>query len=278
MKMIALPKLSIVSRPRFSKKTIQYILVGFSAYIIFILATIPAATVYAYWKDTLGPKVPFNAKHWSGSVWSGKAAEVMIGGKQIKSLSWQFHPFKLLMGSLELGLEFEVKDGYLKGAAGRSIMGTRYINDIEAWIPMSEIAALANLQTFMPAGALNVNLEKLELSQQALSSAVGDIEWNSAEITLLNKMGLGDIQLKFDPADDGIKGVLSDQGGPLQVDGLLTVSSKGAYAFTGALGLRDPQRTDLKNALRSLGRPGNDGKYKITRSGELAELKSYLSR
>lgn len=275
MNMMALAKNSIVSRARMSKKTIRYILVGSLAYFVFMLAIIPAATVFAYWKDTLGAKVPFHAQHWSGSVWSGKATEVMIGTKQIKSFSWQFHPFKLFMGSLELGLEIEVKDGYLKGVAGRRLMGTRYINDIEAWIPMSEIAVMANLQTFMPAGALNVNLQQLEFSQQALSRAIGDIEWNSAEITLLNKMALGDIQLKFDPADDGIKAVLSDQGGPLQIDGLLTVSSKGTYAFTGALGLRDTQRIDLKNALRSLGRPGKDGKYKVTRSGELADLRLF---
>lgn len=253
-------------------KSIRYILFAFVVYVVFLFMTFPANTVYAYWKETMGEEVPFSASQLDGSIWSGKAIEVRVGTKQVKSVSWQFHPFKLFLGRVELGWEFEVDDGYGKGVIGRRLMGDLYLNDVEAWVPMSEISQMANLQVLRPAGSLSVNMQQISLNQQSLTAAIGNIEWNSAELTLLSAISLGDLQIRFEPADDGVKGVLSDQGGPLQADGLLTLSNDGKYTFTGVFAARDPQQTDLKNALQSLGRAGADGKHKITRSGELSQL------
>lgn len=253
-------------------KSIRYILFAFVVYVVFLFMTFPANTVYAYWKETMGEEVPFSASQLDGSIWSGKAIEVRVGTKQVKSVSWQFHPFKLFLGRVELGWEFEVDDGYGKGVIGRRLMGDLYLNDVEAWVPMSEISQMANLQALRPAGSLSVNMQQISLNQQSLTAAIGNIEWNSAELTLLSAISLGDLQIRFEPADDGVKGVLSDQGGPLQADGLLTLSNDGKYTFTGVFAARDPQQTDLKNALQSLGRAGADGKHKITRSGELSQL------
>lgn len=253
-------------------KSIRYILFAFVVYVVFLFMTFPANTVYAYWKETMGEEVPFSASQLDGSIWSGKATEVRVGSKQVKSVSWQFHPFKLFLGRVELGWEFEVDDGYGKGVIGRRLMGSLYLNDVEAWVPMSEISQMANLQVLRPAGSLSVNMQQISLNQQSLTAAIGNIEWNSAELTLLSAISLGDLQIRFEPADDGVKGVLSDQGGPLQADGLLTLSNDGKYTFTGVFAARDPQQTDLKNALQSLGRAGADGKHKITRSGELSQL------
>lgn len=256
-------------------KSIRYILFAFIVYVVFLCMTFPANTVYAYWKETMGDEIPFSASQMDGSIWSGKATEVRVGSKQVKSVSWRFHPFTLLLGRVELGWEFEVNDGYGKGVVGRRLMGGLYLNDIEAWVPLSEISQMANLQALRPAGSLSVNMQQISLNRQSLTAAIGNIEWNSAELTLLNAISLGDLQIRFEPVDDGVKGVLSDQGGPLQADGLLTLSDDGKYAFTGTFGVRDPQQTDLKNALQSLGRVGSDGKHKITQSGDLGQLGLY---
>ena len=85
-------------------------------------------------------------------------------------------------------------------------------------------------------------------------------------------MRLGDLKMTFETGADGVKGILSDGGGPLSAEGLLTLDAEGGYQFNGALAARDPSAKDLKNALNSMGRPDREGKHVIKRSGKLSQL------
>ena len=124
-----------------------------------------------------------------------------------------------------------------------------------------------------PDGSLSVNLANVQIKGKVPTTITGNITWHDAVVTLLKPMSLGGLEAKFSSADGTIKGVLSDDGGPLQVQGLLTLTPVGDYDLNLALSVRDPKQTDLSNALRSLGRPDNRGQYHIKRSGKITNLR-----
>ncbi|WP_455203563.1 type II secretion system protein N [Kaarinaea lacus] len=256
-------------------KTVRYVLLGLACYLAFLIVTLPANAVYGYWKNWLGAEVPLVLEGIDGSIWSGSAAQALISDQKVQKLKWQFRPIKLLMGKAELALDFSLQEGYGKGNLGKSLFGGIYLHDVEAWLPMMEFLTFFNMQSLKPGGALAINLNELQIQDRTIASAIGSLVWQDAEVTILKPMPLGSLQVELQPDDDGIKGVLSDQGGPLQAEGLFTLNSEGKYDFNAALAVRDSQQKDLQNAIRSLGRSDRDGKVKLTHSGDIAALRLF---
>jgi general secretion pathway protein N len=253
-------------------KTARYIVFGFFTYLLFVTVTLPANVVYSYWKDQFGANVPLYLQNVEGSVWSGTARQATIDRVQLKKLRWQLRPSRLLLGKAEAALEFSMQDGYGKGVVGHSVLGSSYLQDIEAWIPMVEFMPLVNLQSLNAGGALAVNLGELHVKDRMIASALGTITWQDAEINILKPLPLGSLNVELQPTDEGVKGVLSDQGGPLQAEGLITLTNDGKYDLNATVAVRDPLQTDLKNALRTIGPTDRSGKTQLKASGDLANL------
>jgi hypothetical protein len=250
----------------------RYLFFLLISYLVFAVVTFPASVAYGYWKQYLGGKIPLVITDVTGSVWSAKASGVRIGPQQLESLQWAFHPLSLLVGDVEIEWEIAVDNGYGKGVAGMNVLGTTYLHDTEALIPMTLIAGLADIQALKPGGSIGVSLATVDVADHVIATVSGSVAWHSAEVTLLRPMTLGNLEVKFETDAEGIRGVLADAGGPLQAEGLLSLDQAGSWAFNGALAVRDPQQTDLKNALRSMGRPDSSGKHQIKRSGKLPAL------
>ena len=253
------------------KTNLKYALFGFLAYIVFLVSNLPADFVYAQWKNHFGSEVPVKLVQLEGSVWSGSAGKAIVNGQSFDSLTWSMNFLTLLLGIIELDWEFKVKDGYAKGVTGMSLLGGTYFHDVEAWLPLSQLQKLLKVEALRPGGAIDVKLANLKIEDQSIVTAQGDLAWHGAEMTLLGKVELGDLQVALEPAEEGIKGVLSDQGGALQAEGIFTLKPDRSYEFTGAFGARS-QSAELLQALSSLGPPGRDGKFKVSRSGNLDQL------
>ena len=257
--------------PGFPK--LRYILLALLLYLIFLLATLPAQLVYGYAKQMLGPKLPLTLTEIDGSIWSGRAGQSKVATQLLNTVQWEFRPLSLLAGRVELNLELTVTDGYAKGIAGASVLGNFYLRQLEGLVPMTYVAKVAKIEALKPAGALGINLDSLEFKGQSITALSGNVAWHGAELTLLKPMRLGDFKVTLETGNEGIKGVLSDAGGPLQAEGLLTLDTEGGYQFNGALALRDTSQTDLANALRSFGRPDSAGKYRLKQAGKLSQLR-----
>ncbi len=251
---------------------LRYILLGLVCYLGFLVITLPADLVYGYWKNSLGHDSPIILEGVSGSVWSGQVAQASISGQPVDKLSWSLSPAQLLLGNAEVALDFAMRNGFGKGQVGYSVFGSIYADNVEAWLPMDLVAPMVQLGSLKPGGALAVNLSELKVKNHTLASALGTVVWQDAEITILKPMPLGSLQVELEPADDGVKGVISDLGGPLEAEGLVTVDSEGNYDFSAEIAVRDPNQRDLVNAIRSLGRQDSSGKVKLEQSGNLANL------
>ena len=81
--------------------------------------------------------------------------------------------------------------------------------------------------------------------------------------------------MRLESSGDVVKGVLKDNGGPLQVDGILIYQPNGDYQFSLSLSARNPGDSQLRQALRFLGTPNAAGKVSLSRRGHI-DLASYL--
>ncbi len=84
---------------------------------------------------------------------------------------------------------------------------------------------------------------------------------------------LGDFLATFSTAREGeglVEGKIEDQGGPLQVQGLVRIRPDGSYRLTAELAARDPQQRAIVQALKLLGNPSPAGKVSVVRTGRLA--------
>ena len=255
-----------------AKSKLKFILLGISAYFLFLVATVPAGFVYGQWKQNFGGEnVAVTLTDIDGTVWSGTIGKAVIKGSSFERVNWNVSVPTLLLGITEIEFDLAVTDGFAKGTVGYSIFGGSYLNDIDAWVPLTQIDNMINIGALRPAGALDLKLDNVKIDGDAIVSARGDIAWHGAAITLFKQIGLGDIQFAFEPNEGGIKGVVKDQGGPLKADGILQLNPDKSYTFDGEFGTRGNQ-PDLHAALTTMGRFNQEGKVKVSLKGNLAQF------
>ncbi|HEC20311.1 MAG TPA: type II secretion system protein N [Gammaproteobacteria bacterium] len=245
---------------------------GLLAYLVALVISFPAQRAYAHWRASEQASDSVALSGISGSVWSGRAALALINGQPLENLEWHLRPWSVLFGEVGLGWRVQLPEagGYAQADSALGLDGSISFDTLEARLPAAMIARLARAAALRPTGTVNLNLHDVQWDGKTLRSAVGRVVWNDAGISLLKPIALGDQSLTLETTEEGVKGVLSDGGGPLSLDGLLIVDAEGKYTFSGSLAARNAP--DLERALRSLGRPGPDGRITLKRSGTLASL------
>lgn len=251
----------------------RYGLLLVGAYIVFLLLQIPAARVYAW----LAPdeRLPAQLYQISGSIWNGRAEAATIGDVRIDSLAWHFRPHALVTGRVEAAVEFSRDNGRVASISGRSLAGAYYLRDVKADFPLDDLAPLVTGARMGLSGELKIELDRVEVSEQKIVAARGVIAVENAGLDAPANVSLGGFTLTLETTDEGIKGVLKDDGGPLQADGILMLNPDGRYRLTAEIAARDPQRGDLRQALQFIGTPSPAGKVSLTRHG-VVPLSRYL--
>ena len=253
------------------KKKLSYILVAILAYIVFVIATLPAVQAYALLKDKIIPHTVVLGEI-SGTIWSGHAKSALINGQRLTALSWDVRPLSLLLGRMRIDLKLRNGESFGQGSVSRSIGGNIYLNNVEAHIAISDIEPLSTLLPVGLEGYLGMNLVDFEIKDQMINKAVGTLAWQGAAISSPQRVTLGDLRVKLTSEADGVKATLSDGGGPLQAEGLLLIKPDGHYQFTGAFASRDEKQPFLTQSLRFLERQGADSKVKVSYSGSLSDI------
>ena len=256
---------------------VRYIVLGFLVYVIFLVLNFPADRAYAYWKSSDSASSNFALAGISGSVWSGKAGVAAINKVRLENVEWTYRPWVLLLGQVGLSWSFQAPNSqgsYGRGLTSWGLDGGVDFSSLEAQLPASMVASMVRMKALQPSGILNLNLQDVEWNGESLVSAEGKVVWRGAGINLLKPVSFGELSLSLETSNDEIKGVLTDNGGPLSAEGLITLAEDGRYQFNGAFAARGdtPQKTELENALRTMGKQGSDGKVKVTNSGTLAKL------
>lgn len=229
-----------------SWRALRWWLAGAAAYVVFLLATLPA-TYAAGWLQHQVPQLQLAGIR--GSVWTGSAQEILISGDSWGQVQWQFDWPGLFAGHPGFGLTLRgsgmVIHGRVAGSSRhlllRGIQGHLAIQRLEPWLPLPAGAA---------SGELQLDLDRVTLVQDRPVAADGTITLTQAALHWPQPVALGSYQLRLDTrTDSGITGTLLDTSGPLALQGSLQLRPDGHYEISGTLASRDAADTSLNSLL-----------------------------
>ncbi len=246
----------------------KIVALSFLLYCFFLISNLPAKMAISWVMPKSNSGISIVAPE--GSVWSGKLASVGAKGINVNNFKWDLNLFPLLYGNLSIDFVFGDSETHGTGAINFGMNSNRIeVEDLMAQMPIS---FLEPLMVGVPAkldGQLSAHFDSIVFAPGDEILAKGNLVWNSAAITVLQTVQLGDLKLSLLPRDKGSHGVLKDAGGPLILDGTVQISNKGQYQAAIKVGTRSTAEAALKQSMPFLGRAGADGKVQIRRSGRL---------
>ena len=244
---------------------LRWWLLGAALYAIFLAANLPAAYL-GPWLDRHFPGMQFGGI--SGTVISGRAAEVSVQSQPLGSLSWRFDwlaPF-----SATYGYRFDL-EGDRQTLQGRADLrlGTLYLRDLSGRVPVASLDRWLPLPPHSVDGMLEINLRRLLLKNNQLAAAEGEITLQDGSLHWPGSFPLGSFRLKLGPADGGgLTGQISDLVSPLKLQCDVYLSAEGRYHLKGTLAARDPGDGDAQKFLAYLGSADTSGHYPFDFSGQ----------
>ena len=244
----------------------RYSLFGLAAYLVFMLVLFPADRIYSLLQQR--GVLPLPLYQVSGSLWRGHIGMVRVAGLDIKNIDWSLHPLALLRGRLELDLSLADADSTVGIVAGRKLDGHYYLRSNEA-LALPVLESMFNKRPFGLTGDVSLDLDDIGLVDGRLKQLGGTLRWQQAGLAAPLNINVGDFDLLLSTQDGVVQGTLSDDGGPLQAEGLIMLLPDNSYRLTMTLAARDKSRSDLKQALGLLGTPSPEGKISVARRGRL---------
>lgn len=246
---------------------IRYVALGIVAYLVFLIATLPAKHAYGLVAPRLAPLTLYGVE---GTVWSGRAAAVMVRGVQLESMAWNLELLPLLQGRIQAHLSFQTSGGTGNARVGRRLGGALYLGDVNTRIPVAQIAPLLPVRPVNIGGILDVKLRELTMGTAGIEKVLGTVDWKEGAVLAPKQVTLGDFSIAFVETKQGVEAQIRDSGsGPLEVKGTLRLGQDGSYEFRGALAARNSASPELSQALQFIGRPGPDGKIPVSYAGRL---------
>ncbi|UCE89504.1 MAG: type II secretion system protein N [Pseudomonadota bacterium] len=254
--------------PRFPAASVKYVVVGLVAWLVFLVATIPASIPYGYLVAGKPAQRSLALTGIQGTLWSGSAASARIGGIAVGRLEWDMRMLQLLLGRLGAHVSMQGNGLRADGDVALKLGGEMQLSDVVARVPAQALMPLFYGYPISLVGEFSANLEQFAVKQGQTFAARGRVAWQGAGVSAPQALAFGDLLLTLEPTDDGSKGVLADKGGPMQIEGLLNIAASGQYNLDARLAAREEQ-SPLKAALGMLGRPDAQGKVTFKRRGKL---------
>lgn len=241
--------------------------VGALAYLVFLIATFPAAQAYAWF----GRDLPVDAYGLSGTVWSGRAAVATVEGERLENVQWELRRGQLLRGRLGSDVSARLLDGRLSGYvnAGRRDVT---LTDVRLEMPASQLVALSGVA--VPArleGRFDISMREVHIDNGRLAVADGIVTWQQGVVHLLRRpLPLGDLNLRLQPAEgDEIHGVLMNDNGPLDIAGELQLRPDSQLVVDLTVRALEGAEQQAGDALRLLGIPGDGSPVQTRLTGAL---------
>lgn len=242
---------------------------GIGVYLAVAVVSFPAALAYRWFApDELALAAV------EGTIWQGRAAHGGVNGLAFSNLAWRLRPAALLTGRLSLTAETDIATGFARAdivAAGRRLELTN----------VSASTDLASFRGVLPlggvAGQVSLALERLELVDGFPAAAVGEARVGDLSVPPLIPMrgvttiALGNYVARFTPAGEpGVQALISDQGGPLELTGRISLGSDRAYVLDTLIRPRADADRVLVDGLEMVTEPPNaEGQRRFRLTGTL---------
>jgi general secretion pathway protein N len=247
------------------KPAVRYLVVGVTAYLLFLVATVPAT----YIRSTLQSQVPeLLLGKLSGTVFSGKVGQVRFQDLELGPVNWHFRPLAVLLLRIEYRLELSHPD-----SQGHLILGIKPGGEIYGKALEIQLLPDRLINQFSPVqlrsrGMLDLRLDSFEIAGGQLAAVAGTISWQDAAIMSPLELGLGQLELALESRDDYLVGTVT-RGGELGASGDISIQAGGGYTLDLVLRPGNYVDSDTLGLLDAVTQAGPGGSYLLKSSGRL---------
>lgn len=218
-------------------KVWQWIVLCVFAYLLFLIAYIPATYVADFVQKQSQGQVRLS--NVTGTLFEGNASIIEANGFQVNNLDWTLNPWALLI----LRANIDVNGGairnseqiYLKGKASLSLLSPESftLTDSQIFVPAKSVLSQFTLPvTVTASGRFRVDLESLEMSPTC-TSLMGKGAWLNARVdTPTQPVELGSFEANLS-CDNGTLSVQVLPDNTLNLDAKISVDQDGKYTANG---------------------------------------------
>lgn len=252
------------------RTVLAYGVLGVGAYLVFLVASLPAATAYE-WARAYGQVPPqFSLQGVQGTVWSGHAQHAEAGGLALGRIRWRINPWQLWRARLDLDWQLNGERHVGQGELVLRPDRTLALQGVRGTLRAEQLTPFYQNLPLRLTGDVGVQLEQLVLEPGRRFAVRGDMVWENAALTAPQAMELGSLRIESVPTDEGGSRLsLSDRGGPLNVQGTILVGPDGSYRTSLSLAARAGADAQLASALRFFGRSDGSGRVRVTQTGRI---------
>lgn len=244
------------------KKKFAYIAIFFTAYIVFVLALMPANWVIAQIK--LPNRIAISAIE--GTVWRSHIAQVMIDDVVINQVQSSLSLLSVLM--LDPKLDISFGGALVNGPEGQltinGLLSDLTIEDAQINLAVNTVTAQLNLPIDIVAHEqLQLNVVRFVIGEPICRELQGDLQWRNAAVTALEEtVQLGGLSAKL-TCDKGELIADIDPNNNLGLSYRAQLKQGGRLSGSGYLtpGAKFPEQ--LQDTLSFLGQPDKKGRYRL---------------
>lgn len=231
-------------------------------FFVLLLSRLPAAWVHAQFASD----IPL--QDIQGSLWQGRAS-LAHNGLTVENISWQLQVMPLIQG--KASLDFTIEDGAVR-ARGHALLSE---DVLRVELPSANMdATILNRLGVLPYGteiAGDVVVTDLLIEKQArlFSQAHGTLQWSPAYLVSPQAVSLQSYLVVLSEQEHQLVAHITDQGGPLAIDGLAYVVGDLTYRYTVNLQLSEQAPRSIQAGFARFGRADADGVVQVKGSGRL---------
>lgn len=237
------------------------VVAGIIAALIGLAAAFPARLALAWFS-------PPQLGAWgvSGTIWQGRAAELVLDGYSLGSLSWDVRPLRLIALQPTWDLNLRRGDGFAEARAGFSLLGNRqHIKDLDAALELATLPPA--IVPIGVAGQARVSLQQLEIENGWPTRVTGRAVVNQLELPGV-VLALGPFEFEFPDQPGPPAGQVRSLGGPLAVDGTVGLPAAGQWLFSAELAPGENAPREVVEGLAFVGEDLGGGRRKLELSSE----------
>lgn len=248
----------------------KLVVLGVASLLVFLLSQMPASILFLALS-------PLNVQGFgvNGTVWNGSATIVNVGRQQIRNTEWDLAVGSLLLGRLGGDFKSEWGDGFAAGNGSLSVGGTIRLSELSAGVNAKMASSLFSLPAAN--GIVTVDIQQLVVANNWPQTLTGIAEVSGLYSTALMgpsaaTMAL-DLEIEFDSetetAEGTITGRIKDTGGPVELNGTLTLTQPGNYDVNVIVKARPGAPAALQDNLKFIGTPDASGSRTFNLQGSI---------
>jgi len=234
------------------------ILILSSLFVLFIAAMAPASLI-----ERFMPRQEYiSISGLSGSIWSGKIAQVSAMGENFYDVDFSLSPFAILIASLSLDVDISkgAVVGDLNVVLDKNYNENVTLNNVNLSVKANSYPSY--MKTFGIELGGDIDISKLDLTIENKKPVIvnGIVGWKSSSVIYAGQeWSLGDfsVVLLTDEENKTITGKLNKIKNELGLEGQFTLDNKGVFEFVGSIATDSEQALYQAFALFNNGKPAN---------------------